>query len=116
MLNIKLSSPYVALGILVAVIAVAYFFYPRKREGFQATESTTLTPSPTQVASLMAQGLEATPPELIGNPDACKMVKNVLDTVTKQLEAARQTNMTTQIGLLEVSKDSLEKQLSKLKC
>lgn len=110
MSNIKLSSPYVALGILIVVIAVAYFFYPRKREGFQ-----TVTTSP-QIASIMAQNSAATPPELIGNPDACRMIQNILKTVTTQLETAKQTNMTTQISLLQVSKDSLEKQIVSLKC
>ncbi len=96
------ALPWTTIGIGIALLVfavVAYrFMKPRRREGFQ------------QVAA------GATPAELIGNAEACKMMKNVLGTVEKQIAEADAINNPAQLELLKTTKTSLEQQIAALAC
>lgn len=54
--------------------------------------------------------------ELVGNAEVCKMMKNLLTTVSGNLTNAQVQNNPAQIQLLEVSKRSIEAQIANLKC
>lgn len=90
----------IAISLAILLVAViAWFWMPRRREGFQgATPST------------------ATPTELIGNTEACKMMKGVLATVEKQIADADVANNPAQLQLLKTTKTSLEQQIGALAC
>lgn len=100
----KIPPVLIVAGVAVAIIAIGFFLYPRKRrEGFQ-----TETSSPILVTQ--------PPPNLIGNQEACRMFRNLIDGVSSQLQRADELNYPGQVELLNATKKSLEEQLALLKC
>lgn len=85
----------IAVGILLVAMIVRAVWFKPSREGFQ-------TP--------------AVPADLVGNTEACKMMKSVLGTVKKQLDDADVLNNPAQVQLLKVTQTSLEQQIAALAC
>lgn len=95
---------FAAIGL--AVIGLATFLFPRKREGFQTQGRTEVNPI------VVMQP----PPNLMGNPDACAMFKSIIATTAAQLQTAIETNNEGQRQLLDSTKRSLEEQMALLQC
>jgi len=94
----KFNSYYLYIGIFIAVIALAlYFLFPRRSEseGFQTFPSS---------------------PTLIGDPETCRIMKNILDSTNSQIEKAQAANDSSQMKLMTVTKASIEEQYAALKC
>jgi hypothetical protein len=62
------------------------------------------------------EGFQATPEVLIGDPETCRIMKNILDVTNAKLEEAQVSNNPTELNLITTTKLSIEKQYAALKC
>lgn len=102
----------IVAGIAVGLLVLGVILYPRKREGFQTATATT-TASTASTAPFVAT---QPPANLVGNPEACRMFKSLLDSVNSQLTRADELNYPGQKELLTSTKKSLEEQIAVLQC
>jgi len=95
-MNIKDHYVYIGIAILVALVA-AYFLFPRRSdsEGFQSP---------------------STPAALVGDPETCKIMKNIITGTTAKLTDATDKNDPTNIKLFKTTLESLQEQYAALRC
>jgi hypothetical protein len=87
-----------ALAVLVACVA-AYFLFPRR-----------------SIPRIKIEGFQGTPQALIGDPETCKIMKNILNVTNAKLEQAQASNNPTELNIIITTKESIEKQYAALKC
>lgn len=101
------SSTWITI-VVVSLVAAGIYWNSRRSRKSQGLFPKSMEP----FQNATGTGAE----ELVGNPEVCKMMKNLLTTVSGNLTNAQARNNPAQIQLLEVSKRSIEAQIANLKC
>ncbi len=106
------SSTWITLAVITAVVVGIYWF-TRRRPSASAPSSLL---GFRNLESFQNADTTAASEDLKNNPEVCKMMKNVLTTVTAQLATERIQGNPAQLQLLTMTKKGIEDQLAKAGC